>query len=129
MAGTRTAAITGGFVALALAMHKLQTAGTLKGPALRDQVAAVSVGHVDDRLSLDLCYAEDSTARVDLNVVGTARGGIVEIQGTAEGEAIPRNSVDKMVDLAMHGVSELCELQSSALKSTNVDLESLIIKG
>jgi ribonuclease PH len=121
--GTRTAAVSGGFVALALAVHKLK----LTRKVLRDQVAAVSVGHVDGSLALDLCYAEDSTARVDLNVVATARGGIVEIQGTAEGEAVPRSDIDAMVDLALEGTSELCKVQLGAMESVGVDLSKLVM--
>lgn len=121
--GTRTAAVSGGFVALSLAVHKLR----LPRKVLRDQVAAVSVGHVDGSLALDLCYAEDSTARVDLNVVATARGGIVEIQGTAEGEAVPRSDIDAMVDLALEGTSELCKVQRAALESVGVDLSKLVM--
>lgn len=124
--GTRTAAITGGFVALALAIDKLTSTGKLNAPVLRDQVAAVSVGHVDGEFALDLCYAEDSIARVDLNVVATLRGDIVEIQGTAEGKAVPRSDVDKMVDLALEGISELCRLQRETLNSAGVKLERLI---
>jgi ribonuclease PH len=123
--GTRTAAVTGGFVALALALDRLTRAGTLTRPALRDQVAAVSVGHVDGELALDLCYAEDSTAHVDLNVVATARGGIVEIQGTAEGEAVPRADVDALVDLALEGVGALTGIQQAALEKAGVDLTRL----
>jgi ribonuclease PH len=104
--GTRTASVTGGWVALALALRKL---GLTR--ALRDQVAAVSVGHVDGAYALDLEYAEDSTARVDLNVAATARGEIVELQGTAEGRAVPRSDVDAMTDLALRGIAELCEIQ------------------
>jgi ribonuclease PH len=125
--GTRTAAITGGFVALALAMANLERRGVLRGPALRDQVAAVSVGHVDGDLSLDLCYAEDSAARVDLNVVATRDGAIVEIQGTAEGEAVPRAEVDRMVDLGLEGIAELARLQREALTGIGVDVNRLLI--
>jgi ribonuclease PH len=125
--GTRTAAVTGGFVALALAMANLEKRGVLRGPALRDQVAAVSVGHVDGELSLDLCYAEDSAARVDLNVVATRDGAIVEIQGTAEGEAVPRVEIDRMVDLALEGIAELTRLQRDALSGAGVPLERLLV--
>ncbi|MEZ4223222.1 MAG: ribonuclease PH [Polyangiaceae bacterium] len=124
--GTRTASITGGFIALALALDALRKRGELKAPALRDQVAAVSVGHVDGQLALDLCYAEDSSARVDLNAVATARGGIVEIQGTAEGEAVPRQDMDAMVDLALEGIRELCEVQRRTLASAGATLEELV---
>jgi ribonuclease PH len=95
---------------------------------LRDQVAAVSVGHVDGQLSLDLCYAEDSTARVDMNVVATEAGGIVELQGTAEGAAVPRADIDKMVDLGILGIAELCSLQRRALEAAGCDLTPLLIK-
>jgi ribonuclease PH len=119
--GTRTASVTGGWIALALAVHALRARSVLHRGVLRDQVAAVSVGHVDDAFALDLCYAEDSTARVDLNVVGTARADIVEIQGTAEGQPVPRSDVDRMIDLALEGVQSLCEIQRTALESAGVD--------
>jgi ribonuclease PH len=124
--GTRTASVCGGFVALALAMDKLMTAGKLKGPVIRDQVAAVSVGHVEGELVLDLCYAEDSRARVDLNLVATRGGDIVEIQGTAEGEAVPRAEIDRMVDLGLEGIAGLCELQTKTLAAAGVDLARLL---
>ncbi len=127
--GTRTASITGGFIALCLALGALRERKQLETRVLRDQVAAVSVGHVDDNLALDLCYAEDSTARVDLNVVATARGGIVEIQGTAEGEAVPRDEIDKMVDLALKGVKDLCDVQRRVLGEAQVDLDKLLLSG
>jgi ribonuclease PH len=126
--GTRTASITGGFIALALALARLRATRRLDRPVLRDQVAAVSVGHLDDGYALDLNYAEDSTARVDLNVVATARGGIVEIQGTAEGEAVPRSEIDQMVDLALEGTAELCRIQRVALAAAGVDLDALLVK-
>jgi ribonuclease PH len=125
--GTRTASVTAGFIALALALERLRIAGKLARPVLRDRVAAVSVGHVDDDLSLDLCYAEDSVARVDLNVVATGRGGIVEIQGTAEGEAVPRAEVDRMVDLALIGIEKLVAIQERVLAGANVDLKRLTV--
>lgn len=125
--GTRTASVTAGWIAMAIALDRIMTKGLLKGPALRDQVAAISVGHVDGELALDLCYAEDSTARVDMNVVATSRGDIVEIQGTAEGVAVPRSSVDQMVDLALSGVTSLCEVQSKALAEARVRPERVLI--
>jgi ribonuclease PH len=125
--GTRTASVTAGFIALALALDKLRQAGRLARPALRDCVAAVSVGHVDDEFALDLCYAEDSAARVDLNVVATGRGGIVEIQGTAEGEAVPREEIDRMVDLALTGVAELVGIQERVLAGAGVELKRLML--
>jgi ribonuclease PH len=120
--GTRTAAVTGGFIALAMAIDKLR----LDRKVLRDQVAAVSVGHVDGEYALDLCYAEDSTARVDLNLVATARGAMVEIQGTAEGEPVPRSDMDAMVDLGLIGVAELCVVQRKALETVGIDLARLL---
>lgn len=124
--GTRTASITAGFIALALALHKLREQGRLERAVLRDQIAAVSVGHVDGSYALDLNYAEDSTARVDLNVVATAKGAIVELQGTAEGEAVPRTDVDAMIDLALEGVTELCRIQRETLAGAGVDLARLL---
>jgi ribonuclease PH len=124
--GTRTASVTGGFVALALAIHKLTARGDLKERVLREPVAATSVGVVaNDDLALDLVYLEDSAARVDLNVVATASAGIVEIQGTAEGEAVPRATIDAMVDLALKGIARLVELQRSVLAQAGVDLARL----
>jgi ribonuclease PH len=125
--GTRTASVTGGFIALALAVAKLGASGKLRAPVIRDQVAAVSVGHVRGELLLDLDYKEDSTARVDLNVVATSRGDLVEIQGTAEGEAVPRTAIDKMTDLALEGVAQLCEVQRQALSLAGVELDQLLI--
>jgi len=126
--GTRTASVTGGFVALALALGKLAARGDLKEPVLREPVAATSVGVVGgDELALDLMYLEDSKARVDLNVVATASGGIVEIQGTAEGEAVPRPMIDAMVDIALKGIAELVVLQRAILAKAGVDLAALTI--
>lgn len=124
--GTRTASVTAGWIALALALDAVRRKGLLKKPVLRDQVAAISVGHVAGELALDLCYAEDSKARVDLNVVATAEGGIVEIQGTAEGEAVPRKQLDSMVDLALVGIGVLCGRQRETLAEVGVRAEDLI---
>jgi ribonuclease PH len=118
--GTRTASITGGFVALALALAKIRVR------ALREAVAATSSGQVDGLGHvLDLCYVEDSRARVDLNVVATATGKIVEVQGTAEGEPVERREVDAMVDLALGGIARLAQLQRDALARAGVDLAGL----
>ncbi len=124
--GTRTASVTGGFVALALALHKLTARGDLKERVVREPVAATSVGVVaGDALALDLMYLEDSAARVDLNVVATASAGIVEIQGTAEGEAVPRTTIDAMVDLALVGIARLVTQQRAVLAGAGVDLAVL----
>ncbi|HKQ67884.1 MAG TPA: ribonuclease PH, partial [Polyangiaceae bacterium] len=127
--GTRTASITGGFVALALALSKVTEAGLLAGPALRDVVAAISVGQLDDGHLLDLVYKEDSTARVDLNLVATANRAIIEIQGTAEGEAVPKPDVDAMIELALEGTDALARLQRQTLVLSGVDLPALFLPG
>ena len=119
--GTRTAAITGGFVALALALAKIGAR------ALREPVAATSVGLLDaSGLALDLCYIEDSKARVDLNVVATSSGKIIEIQGTSEGAPVERRDIDAMVDLALAGIAKLGQIQRDALSRAGVDLAGLV---
>jgi ribonuclease PH len=127
--GTRTASITGGFVALGLALHRLQESGQLAKPVLRDVVAAISVGHLEGGLALDLIYLEDSAARVDLNLVATARGTIIEVQGTAEGEAVPRADMDAMLDLGLSGVRSLVAIQKEVLGAAKVDLPALFLPG
>jgi ribonuclease PH len=114
-AGTRTASITGGYVALALAIRGLQERAVVPGDVLRDSVAAVSVGIVDGRPVLDLCYEEDAGADVDCNVVMTGTGRLVEVQGTAEGEPFAREDLDAMLDLASAGIQRLTEIQLDAL--------------
>ncbi len=115
--GTRVAAITGAWVALALAVRKLAAAGLVADPqrALRDQVAAVSVGKVGGDLCLDLGYTEDSGAEVDMNVVMTAGGQLVEVQGTAEKRPFGRSELDELLDLASAGIAELCAAQRRAV--------------
>jgi ribonuclease PH len=113
--GTRTASITGGYVALALALGKLVERGELPLDVFAAPVAAVSVGVVDGQPLLDLCYAEDSEAAVDLNVVMNADGAFVEVQGTAERGAFPRATLDQLLDLAQKGIGELLEIQREAL--------------
>jgi ribonuclease PH len=127
--GTRTASITGGFVALALALGKLTRQGELTRPVLRDIVAAISVGHLQAGIALDLVYTEDSTARVDLNLVATGRGAIVEVQGTAEGEAVPREDVDAMITVGQQGIDSLVRLQKQVLERAGVDLAALFVPG
>ncbi len=114
--GTRTAAITGAYVALALAVHKLKEAGGLKALPLRDMVAAVSVGMVDGRTMLDLSYEEDVGADVDMNVVMTGSGALVEVQGTAEGAPFSRSDLERLIDLASRGIRRLVKAQREALK-------------
>src|SRR5271163_1450545 len=105
--GTRTAAITGASVALALALEKLVAAGTLKSSPLREMVAATSVGIVDGHVLLDLAYEEDSRAAVDMNVVMLANGGLVETQATAEHDSYSRTQLGQMLDYAEKGIREL----------------------
>jgi len=109
--GTRTASITGAYVAVCLAIRKLMDAGKLKESPMRDTLAAVSVGIVDDTYVLDLAYEEDSRAQVDMNVVMTGSGDMVEIQGTAEDNPFPRKGLDTLLNLAQKGVDELCAVQ------------------
>jgi ribonuclease PH len=114
-AGTRTASITGGYIALALALRGLADRGAVPGDLLADTVAAVSVGIVGGEARLDLCYEEDAGADVDCNVVMTGEGRLVEIQGTAEGEPFERSDLDAMLDLAALGIAELTKLQREAV--------------
>ena len=109
--GTRTAAVTGGYVALADAIDWLRKRGKLKGSPLVASVAAVSVGIVDGEPRLDLCYEEDSAAETDMNVVCTGTGDFVEIQGTAEGEPFSRALLGSLLDLGTAGCAELTRLQ------------------
>lgn len=112
--GTRTASITGAYVALADAVDHLISAGKLKRNPLHGAVASVSVGIVDGVAVLDLDYAEDSNAETDMNVVMNGGGHFIEIQGTAEGHAFRRDEMDRMLDLADAGITRLLELQESA---------------
>jgi len=109
--GTRTASITGAFVALALALRKLRDQGTLARLPLTDFVAATSVGVVDGVPLLDLAYEEDSRAEVDMNVIKTGDGRFVEVQGTAEGAPFDRATLDGMVELAGAGIAQLVAMQ------------------
>ena len=113
--GTRTASITGAFVALGLAMEKLVEAGTLTSVPLRDFVAAVSVGIVDGEVLLDLNYEEDSRADVDMNFVMTAGHKLVEVQATAEHQVFEENQLQKMMGLAKQGVHSLIAKQQAIL--------------
>jgi ribonuclease PH len=114
--GTRTAAITGGYVALAEALAKLVAKGELAANPLLEAIAAVSVGVVGEKVALDLCYAEDSRAQTDMNVVMRADGGIIEVQGTAEGQPFSRQAAEAMLDLAARGIKILGEHQQRALQ-------------
>ena len=115
--GTRTASITGAFVALGLALEKLVEAGTLAAVPLRDFVAAVSVGIVDGEILLDLSYEEDSRADVDMNFVMTAGHKLVEVQATAEHQVFDDAQLEKMLALARHGVEQLIAKQQAVLSA------------
>jgi ribonuclease PH len=113
--GTRTASITAGYLALAQALGRLAEAGRLPGDLLRDTVAAVSVGIVEEQLLLDLAYDEDAKADVDFNVVMTGAGQFVEVQGTAEGQAFSREELQALIDLAASGIEQLTDFQRQIL--------------
>ncbi|HMG62777.1 MAG TPA: ribonuclease PH, partial [Streptosporangiaceae bacterium] len=113
--GTRTAAITGGYVALADAISWLQGRKRCKGDPLIASVAAVSVGILDGQPRLDLCYSEDVIAETDMNVVCTGDGRFVEVQGTAEREPFDRAMLDELLNLAVAGCAELTAVQQAAL--------------
>jgi ribonuclease PH len=115
--GTRTAAITGAYVALADAVAHLRKEGALKGEPLIGSVAAVSVGIIDGEAMLDLCYEEDVRAGTDMNVVMTGDGRFVEVQGTAEGTPFDRSELDALLSVATDGCAELTRLQQEALSS------------
>lgn len=115
-AGTRTAAITGAAIALHDACAGLLEAGAVTENPLRQLVAAVSVGIIGDELRLDLDYAEDSNAETDMNIVALETGGLVEIQGTAEGRSFSRAQLDELVDLGLGGIQALFQLQRQALQ-------------
>ena len=114
--GTRTASVTGGFVALALACNKLVEDGVLLRNPIRHQVAAVSAGIVEERPMLDLCYEEDSSAQVDLNCVMNDEGCLIEIQGTGEGRAFTVAEQQELVALCQKGIRELMAIQKAALE-------------
>jgi ribonuclease PH len=113
--GTRTAAVTGGYVALALAIRSLQARKVLAKQPLVRSIAAVSVGIVKGEVALDLDYTEDAGAEVDMNVVATGDGDLVEVQGTAEGKPFPRADLDRMLEVALSGIARLREHQEAAL--------------
>ena len=113
--GTRTASITGAFVALALALEKMRERGTISTIPLIDHVAAISVGIVDGEPLLDLAYDDDSRAEVDMNIVKTGSGQFIEVQGTAEGLPFSRDALNSLLDLADHGIKQLVEKQKAVV--------------
>ncbi|MFH0913266.1 MAG: ribonuclease PH [Candidatus Omnitrophota bacterium] len=115
--GTRTASITGSFIALADALLKLRKDGVISKIPLKDFVAATSVGMVNGELLLDLAYDEDSKAEVDMNIVMTGKGEFIEIQGTAERKTFDKEQMDRLLALAKKGIAELVEIQRNLLKN------------
>jgi ribonuclease PH len=113
--GTRTASITGAYTALAIAIHRIIARGDLENSPIPDAVAAVSVGIVDGEVRLDLPYEEDSRAEVDMNVVGTGSGNLVEVQGTGEDGTFSTDQLLEMTRVAQKGIAELIEIQSKAI--------------
>jgi len=124
--GTRTASVTGGMVATAIALDRLRATGLVDKGVLHEPIAAISVGLLEDHPMLDLCYTEDRDAEVDLNVVGTPAGAVVEVQGTAEGAPIVREKLDQMIDLALGAMPALAEEQRRALRELDIDVERLL---
>ena len=115
--GTRTASITGAYVALALAVRRLRADGRIAANPLTGSVAAVSAGMVGGRALLDLCYTEDSQAEVDMNFVMTGTGRFIEVQGTAESKPFTKTQLDHLADLATAGIQRLTQLQREALQA------------
>lgn len=126
--GTRTAAVTGGYVALALAVHKLRAEGVVKSPPLKGLLAAVSVGLRAGEVLLDLDFGEDSSADVDLNVGAFEGGDIVEVQATAEGRTFTAAQLADMIGVALGGIARLTAVQRAALDACGVSIDALIEK-
>lgn len=127
--GTRTAAISGAFIALADALHTLRQNGRIATLPLKDFVAATSVGVVGGAVALDLCYAEDAIADVDMNVVMTGAGKFIEVQGTAEETPFDRSQLEAMLQLAAAGIRELVALQRRLLAERVASGSALLTKG
>ena len=113
--GTRTASITGSFIALVDALHKIKKAGLINAMPIRDYVAATSVGIFGGKLLLDLTYEEDSKAELDMNIVMTGKGKFIEVQGTAEREPFSKSDMDKLLALAEKGIKQLIDIQKEAI--------------
>jgi ribonuclease PH len=116
--GTRTASITGAYIALVDALRHIEKQGLIKAVPVTDYLAAISVGIVDNKPMLDLCYVEDSTAEVDMNLVMTGKGKIVEVQGTAEGEPFSRAELSKLLVLGEKGIKMLVKKQRALLNKS-----------
>ncbi|MFC1645901.1 ribonuclease PH [Candidatus Omnitrophota bacterium] len=113
--GTRTASITGSFIALVDALHKIKKSGLIRKMPIKDYVAATSVGMLNSNLLLDLNYEEDSKAQVDMNIVMTGQGRFIEVQGTAEREPFAKEQMDKLLALAEKGIEQLIEIQKECI--------------
>jgi ribonuclease PH len=124
--GTRTASITGGWVALALALEKLQAAHKIKRQPMKRQIAAISTGMKDGRVMLDLDYNEDSSADVDLNIAADEQGNIVEIQGTGEKNLFVPDELIEMTTLGLSGIAQLTQIQRTTLETVGISIESLL---
>lgn len=124
--GTRTASISGAFVAVALGLARLDRQSAFSGPVLRDQVAAISVGVVGGEPMLDLPYVEDANADVDMNVVATGAGRFVEVQGTGEEATFARGELEVLLDLALGGIEEIAAAQRAAVEGAGYKLERLL---
>ena len=127
--GTRTASITGAFLALALACGRIHARGDLEHFPLRKSVAAISVGVVDGQAWLDLPYEEDARAEVDMNVVATGSGDLIEVQGTGEGATFSASQLAELTDLALAGISSLTALQQKALADAGFEWPSVPAAG
>jgi ribonuclease PH len=123
--GTRTAAITGGYIALVLALDGVRKRGLCGKGVLREEVAAVSIGLFEGSALLDLCYEEDRDAQVDLNLVATKSGALVEVQGTAEGAPMTRVEHDALLNAGLSGITRLIEVQNRAIASASIDVSRL----
>ena len=124
--GTRTASISGAFVAVALGLARLDRQAAFSGPVLRDQVAAISVGVVGGEPMLDLPYVEDASADVDMNVVATGAGRFVEVQGTGEEATFARDELEVLLDLALGGIEEIAAAQRAAVEGAGYKIERLL---
>jgi ribonuclease PH len=126
--GTRTASITGAYVAAVSALGKALLTGEIERWPLAQQIAAISVGVVDGQELLDLEAVEDQAADVDMNVVATVSGDLVEVQGTGERGSFPRSQLDLLLDLALAGIDELCRVQNSVLAQSLAEVEMVLAK-
>lgn len=115
--GTRTASITGAYIALVDAVNKLISDGLLKASPLRDSVAAISVGVVDNKVLLDLCYVEDSAAEVDMNLIMTGKGEFIEVQGTGEEHTYTKDQLMSLLDVGEKGIKSLTQIQMDSIKA------------